>query len=128
VNTISLDQYGGLHFREDYWFCEAAPTLIGAVDAQVDACHDLPAASSAWIVAVLDRIEQVNADAQAYLQKHAPDDFERATPLRNPSLLFGPEAPLGAFTIFYSGADEDDEMCYGVQFEDFVPIDVTIGD
>ncbi len=128
MSTISLGRYGELRFRDDYWFCEAAPTSIGAVNAQVDASEDFPPASATRIVAVLDRMEQVSADAQAYLQQHAPDDFVRAAPLRDPSLLFRPDEPAGSFAIFYSGVDEDDEMCYGVNFRKFAPFDLLIGD
>jgi hypothetical protein len=61
------------------------------------------------------------------LRQHAHDDFEQAQPLRAPSLLFGPDDPVGAFTIFYSGANEEDQMIYGVKFRDFKPFDLTIG-
>lgn len=103
-------------------------TAIGTVDVQVDTDEHLPASFGEQVIATLDRISHIHAEAQAYLRQEAPEDFARAAPLRAPSLHFYPADPAGTFTLFYSGADEDDVTCYGVDFRGFAPFDLTIGD
>lgn len=128
MSAISLGHYGLLHFSRDHWTSGHLPTPIGPVDVQVDVGIDIPAHSVDHVTTTIDRIAQIHSDAQAYLRQHAPDDFARAQPLRAPSLLFHPDDSVGAFTMFYSGSHEDDQMIYGVEFKEFKPFDLTIGD
>ena len=125
--NIDLGQYGSLDHQGDHYFGPGLRSEIGPVDAQVDGV-DIPAAMQAHIAAVLDKIKELDAEARAYLDAHAAQDVEVSGGLIEPSLLFRPEDEVGSFVLFYSGAREDDEMCYGVDFRDFRPFDLTIGD
>ena len=83
---------------------------------------------SKGIISVLDRMAEIDINAKQYLQQHAPEDVERANGLIEPCLFFDPNETIGTFTIFYSGTNPDDEMCYGVDFDTFMPINLVIGD
>jgi hypothetical protein len=121
---IDLGQYGMLEDKGDHCLGTGLPTEIGPVDAQIDGTT-LPASH---VIAVLDRIKEIDAGARAYLDAHAPEDVQASGGLIEPSLLFRPENEAGSFTLFYSGSRKDDEMCYGVEFREFNPFDLTIGD
>ena len=128
MERVSLQKYGKLEFSIDGWKCWGALTEIGPVDVNVDGDIIDDQAISKAIISVLDRVAEIDTNAKQYLQQHAPEDVKSAIRLIEPSLLFDPNETLGTFTIFYSGTDPDDEMCYGVDFDRFAPINLVIGD
>ncbi len=128
MSSLDLGRYGHLTFSRDHWLGQTVPTAIGVTVVQIDGGANLPDDMAARITAVLDQIAPIDSAARAYLSHHAPEDVERAKNLIEPSLLFGVDDARGDFTLFYSGEDEDDEMCYGVNFKSFSPFDLTIGD
>ena len=128
VKRISLQNYGKLEFSTDGWRCCGALTPIGPVDVDLDGDIVDPEAISKGIISVLDRMAEIDTNAKQYLQQHAPEDVERANGLFEPCLFFDPNENTGTFTIFYSGTNPDDEMCYGVDFDAFRPINLVIGD
>lgn len=122
--NIDLGHYGILEDQGDYCFGTSLPTEIGPVDVQVDGTKF----SASDIVSVLKRMKEIDAQARGYLDAHALEDVRASGGLIEPSLFFRPEDKAGSFTIFYSGSRKDDEMCYGVDFQNFQPFDLTIGD
>ena len=128
MNTILLGEYGALEFKADHWERWEVRTPIGLVDLQVDAGADLGSEVSDCITSVLDQFTKIDTLAREYLSEHAAEDVALARELHEPSLLFGAEESRGTFTLFYSGEDSDDDTCYGVEFRDYMPFDLTIGD
>jgi hypothetical protein len=128
MSQIALIGYGTLEFTKDSWASYSLHTPIGAVDVSVDAGVDLHAGIGTEIAGILDRITDMDRSARAYLLQHAPEDVAHAKTLCEPSLLFRVDAQPGSFTFFYSGEDPEDETCYGVEFREYSPFDLTIGD
>jgi hypothetical protein len=138
MRDIALGQYGRLTFEGDRWWASEVGTPVGPVGVQVVPCLaarapvdpasvDLDGVASR-VVAVLQRIADIDREARAYLATEAPEDVEYAGELVMPSLLVDTDEPHGSFVIFYHGSDETDEMLYGVEFQGFCPLALLIGD
>ena len=125
---IDLKNYGALQHEGDHFIGFALPTTIGPVDIQIGGVDVSVPDMQNKILAVLNRLSAINTKARAYLQEKARQEVETSGGLVEPSLLFNANDALGNFTLFYSGTIEDDETCYGVEFRNFAPHDLTIGD
>jgi hypothetical protein len=142
VRDIPIAGYGVLPFRTDQWagarWTADAPPATGPVEVVVFPARpsgvledpgsvDVDGLSSR-VVAMLQRIADIDSEARTYLAVNAPEDVEHAGGLIMPSLNFWSDEPCGSFTIFYHGSDEADEVLYGVEFRDFRAFDLVIGD
>jgi hypothetical protein len=115
-------------YSRDHWECWGVSTPIGPVAAQLD-CQNGDLGEFPFIAQnVFVHIEEIDQLARNYLIKHAPEDVAAAGSLVEPSLLFASHGGSYVFTMFYSSVDEDNEMCYGVEFRGLEPFDLIIGD
>jgi hypothetical protein len=123
----TLSDFGELEFKGDHWSADEIETEVGLVDVQVDAEADLEERITESIGKVLAQIANIDQLGRSYLkQKIAPELDE--IKLVEPSLLFVADLPSGSFTLFYSNENRNDETCYGIEFRDYSPFDLTIGD
>lgn len=123
----SIPDYGDLKFKTDHWAGFEFGTTIGAVDIQVDSDSELKRELIESIQNTLKRIDIIDRKARSYLLEKTNGELEGIT-LIEPSLLFVPDSAIGSFTLFYSNENEEDETCYGVEFRDNEPLDISIGD
>lgn len=130
VNRMNMDlsPYGFLEYKGDHYIGFAFQTSIGSVDIQIIDSGFSPQDMKPKILGVLKRLRDVDTKARLYLDNHASEDLKLSGGLLDPSLQFQSNDPDGTFVIFYSGSRKDDEMCYGVEFQQFEPFDLLIGD
>ena len=126
--NIDLPPYGFLEHKGNHFHGIGLSTAIGPVDGQIDGVDFSVPDMQSKILSVLGMIQEIDSQARAYFEKHASDDVKASGGLVEPSLLFCPSDDAGTFVLFYSGSKEDDDMCYGVDFQDYAPHDLIIGD
>jgi hypothetical protein len=128
MNELTIQNVGTLEFRNDHWECWDIPTNIGSVDLQVDSLSIEHTTLPRKIQAIFSQIELIDEKARKYLNQNVPrDELIAFGNLIEPSILLSDEDDEGHFTLFYSCSNNDEMVC-GVDFNEFEPFDLTIGD
>ncbi len=128
MEELIIENIGKLQFKEDHWECWDIPTKIGSVDLQVDSGSIERSTLLMKVQAIFNQIDLIDEKARKYLaQKVPPDELNTFGDLIEPSILFSNEDNEGHFTLFYTCSNDAEIVC-GVEFNEFEPFDLTIGD
>jgi hypothetical protein len=128
MNELIVEKVGKLDFVDDHWECWGVPSTIGPVDLQVDSISIDQTSLPEKIRSIFSQIETIDSRARGYLTSNMPsDELVALGELIEPSILLLDENAEGNFTLFYSCSENEDAIC-GVEFFNYEPYDLTIGD
>jgi hypothetical protein len=128
MNEITIKNIGTLRLNTDHWVCNGINTKIGNFDLCVDSKEIEESKLTEKLHQIFGQIESIDIKARSFLSQNvSPEELAMFGNLSEPNIMFTAEDKEGEFTIFYDCSNDEEIVC-GVEFREFTPFDLTIGD